>query len=117
DAWVTPPAYTGVAPLYLSGNMAKSLPSEIKVPQNSELTIRISGKDVKGDVQFTPADGKPAVTLKPEVPEQKDARPANTAERLESRTFKVKLATEGKVSVASKEYAFTLIPDKKPEIA
>jgi uncharacterized protein (TIGR02302 family) len=117
DAWVTPPAYTGVAPLYLSGNVKKSLPSEIKVPVNSELTIRISGKDAKGDVRFTPVDGKPAVTLKAEVAEKKDSRPANTAERLETRTFKVKLATDGRISVASEEYAFTLIADKKPEIS
>ncbi|CAN7655769.1 TIGR02302 family protein [Rhizobium sp. LjRoot254] len=115
DAWVTPPSYTGVAPLYLSGNLEKAVPGELKVPLNSELTIRISGKDAKGDVRFTPVTG-PAVDLKAEAPQKKPAAAAN-AEKMESRTYKVKLIANGKVSVASKEYAFTLIPDKPPQIS
>ncbi|UVC08281.1 TIGR02302 family protein [Rhizobium sp. TH2] len=115
DAWVTPPSYTGVAPLYLSGNLEKAAPGELKVPLNSELTIRISGKDAKGDVRFTPVTG-PAVDLKAEAPQKKPATSAN-AEKMESRTYKVKLIANGKVSVASKEYAFTLIPDKPPQIS
>jgi len=115
DAWVTPPSYTGVAPLYLSGNLEKAVPGELKVPLNSELTIRISGKDAKGDVRFTPVTG-PAVDLKAEAQEKKPVASAN-AEKKESRTYKVKLIANGKVSVASKEYAFTLIPDKPPQIS
>ena len=116
DAWVTPPSYTGVAPLYLSGNLEKAAPGQLKVPQNSELTIRISGKDAKGDVRFTPVTG-PAVALKAEAQEKKPVTTANATEKAESRTFKLKLIANGKVSVASKEYAFTLIPDKPPQIS
>ena len=38
DAWITPPAYTGEAPLYLSGQA-----THIQVPQGSQLVIRVYG--------------------------------------------------------------------------
>ena len=116
DAWVTPPAYTGVAPLYLSGNLERAAPGEIKVPLHSELTVRISGSDATREVHFTPAKGE-AVALKPEAPEKKDAKPADAAEKMRTETYKLKLASNGTVSIGEKEYAFTLIPDKAPEIS
>ena len=118
DAWVTPPAYTGVAPLYLSGNVKKNASSALKVPVNSELTVRISGKDATGAVRFVPVDGK-AVDLKAEVPEKKDAaaRPAATDDTSQSRTYKLKLIADGTIAAGAKEYAFALIPDTAPEIS
>ncbi|MGV3549125.1 TIGR02302 family protein [Rhizobium sp.] len=122
DAWVTPPLYTGVAPLYLSGSVEKNATSALKVPVNSELTVRISGKDATDGVQFAPDNGK-AVELKPEVAEAVDAekieRVTNLAptEASQSRTYKLKLTTDGAVMAGAKHYAFTLIPDKAPEIS
>ncbi len=51
DAWVTPPAYTGKAPIMLlDGSKVRSTDKEendfIEVPENSELIVRISGDDV-----------------------------------------------------------------------
>jgi uncharacterized protein (TIGR02302 family) len=122
DAWVTPPTYTGVAPLYLSGTVSKAQPSIIKVPANSELTVRISGKDAAGTVQFAPAGGD-VVELKAEVPETTDAAKiekvttaaANDAGK--SLTYKLKLTADGTVTAGPREYAFTLIPDTAPEIS
>lgn len=123
DAWVTPPAYTGVAPLYLSGSMAKNAPASLKVPVNSELTVRISGRDATGNVRFAPVNGD-AADLKAETPERTDA--ASQAAKTEapasddatlSRTYKLKLTADGTVSAGPKAYAFTLIPDKAPEIS
>ncbi|WP_273719715.1 MULTISPECIES: TIGR02302 family protein [unclassified Bartonella] len=37
DAWVTPPAYTGVAPLYLT----KDEKTQVTIPQGSDLVIRV----------------------------------------------------------------------------
>lgn len=122
DAWVTPPTYTGVAPLYLSGNVDKAQPLVIKVPVNSELTVRISGKDAKGSVQFAPTEGD-AVELKAEGPEAVDAAKIERVTKAvaddagKSRTYKLKLTTEGKITAGPREYAFTLIPDKAPQIS
>ena len=119
DAWVTPPAYTGVAPLYLSSNVEKNNTSSLKVPVNSELTVRISGKDAIGAVRFAPAEGD-AVELKAQVAEKKDGATQTAAMEdaaTQSRTFKLKLTKDGTISAGPKEYAFTLIPDKAPEIS
>lgn len=127
DAWVTPPTYTGVAPLYLSGAVSKeggdkAQPSVIKVPVNSELTVRISGADANGAVQFAPAEGD-VVELKPDVPEAVDAAKIERVTKAvaddagKSRTYKLKLTADGKITAGPREYAFTLIPDKPPEIS
>jgi uncharacterized protein (TIGR02302 family) len=118
DAWVTPPAYTGVAPLYLSSNVEKNNAAALKVPVNSELTVRISGKDAAGTVRFAPTEGE-AVDLKAEVPEKTDAarKTAAKPDATESRTYKLKLTKDGTISAGPKDYAFTLIPDKTPEIS
>lgn len=119
DAWVTPPAYTGVAPLYLSGNVEKDSAAPLKVPVNSELTVRISGKDATGAVRFAPSEGD-AVDLKPQVPEKKDGTTQTAVTEdaaTQSRTFKLKLTKDGTISAGPKDYAFTLIPDKAPEIS
>lgn len=122
DAWVTPPTYTGVAPLYLSGAVEKNAAaSALKVPVNSELTVRISGEDATGDVRFTPGSGE-AVLLKPEVPQAADAAKIERVTKAapvepESRTYKLKLTADGKVTAGSKQYAFALIPDTAPQIS
>ena len=42
DAWITPPAYTGMAPVYLTGTEAKPN-AFVEVPTASQLSVRISG--------------------------------------------------------------------------
>ncbi len=47
EAWITPPAYTGVAPLVLSGagqTMAQDIPAVLAIPRGSTLLARVSGK-------------------------------------------------------------------------
>jgi len=48
DAWITPPRYTGKAPVFLTGGNGKTAqdspkPQVVKVPENSEFVVRISG--------------------------------------------------------------------------
>jgi uncharacterized protein (TIGR02302 family) len=50
DVWVTPPAYTGLAPLVLTQAEAVASTDPIKVPVNSVLTARLSG--ARGTVQL-----------------------------------------------------------------
>jgi uncharacterized protein (TIGR02302 family) len=115
DAWVTPPSYTSVAPIYLTGTQTKPLEGLIKVPQFSELTIRISGEDATANVTFTPAGGK-SVVLTPEKAEA-EKKPDPAATQPTSRSYKFKLVRNGKIEVGDADYAFSIIPDKKPEIA
>jgi len=118
DAWVTPPSYTGVAPIYLSGSQVKPPEGAVKVPQFSELTIRISGENADAAVTFTPSKtGKPVV-LRAEkadaaatAPAASEAKPADTA------SYKVKLVADGSVTVDGVDYAFSVIADRKPDIA
>lgn len=116
DAWVTPPAYTGVAPLYLSGNVDRKAPSALKVPVNSELTVRISGKDAAGAVRYVPVSGE-AVELKAEAAEKTEGTEQAADDARQSRTYKLKLTADGAVTAGPKEYAFALIPDTAPTIS
>ncbi|MCB1497391.1 MAG: TIGR02302 family protein [Bauldia sp.] len=43
DAWVTPPAYTGRPPIFLTGEAAKPSGSDYSVPTGSIVTVRTSG--------------------------------------------------------------------------
>jgi uncharacterized protein (TIGR02302 family) len=67
DAWVTPPAYTGRAPIFLTGDTAKPAGTEYSVPTRSVVTVRVGGADnldvVAADgANETPADRAPAAT-------------------------------------------------------
>ena len=116
DAWITPPSYTGTAPVYLKDAMAGS---EIRVPQHSELTIRMSGETLSGDVLFTPKGGGEPIAILPEKPkEAKDAAALPATEGgVQSAAYKLKLTDEGRISIAGTDYDFSLIPDTVPTIA
>lgn len=121
DAWVTPPTYTGVAPVYLTGVKARSPEGVITVPHLSELTIRISGDDVSGsEVTFTPDGGK-TVLIAPEKPEgEKDEakkQPETENAVVTSKSYLFKLPASGKVTVDSTSYTFNVTPDNAPQIA
>jgi uncharacterized protein (TIGR02302 family) len=117
DAWVTPPSYTGVAPIYLSGAEIKAPEGLVKVPQFSELAIHISGEDA-GDVTFTPAgDGKSVVLVPEKAAGEKAPAGFRTNLPTKNASYKLKLTRDGDVSVGGTTYAFSIIADKKPEIA
>ncbi|QND48517.1 TIGR02302 family protein [Rhizobium lusitanum] len=137
DAWVTPPYYTGEAPIYLTGNAAKTSDS-VNVPQFSELTVRVTGASTDEKVLFQAADSDTSS----EIPEQvadadKQAAPANGSptaptaaqpvantaspsatgvEAMVARTHVQKLEKGGKLTVNGKSWSFDVIVDKPPEI-
>jgi uncharacterized protein (TIGR02302 family) len=116
DAWVTPPAYTGVAPIYLSGAQVRAPDDLIRVPQFSELTVRISGDGAGNPVTFTLSDSDKPVVLQPEKAET-TADASDAAKPAASASYKLKLVRDGKVSVGNTDYAFTVTVDHKPDIA
>jgi uncharacterized protein (TIGR02302 family) len=59
DAWINPPAYTGLPPVYLHPGQT----SLISVPAGSELVVRVHQSSVTPDVSLSPApDSRPTVS-------------------------------------------------------
>ncbi len=111
DAWVTPPVYTGRAPVMLSGLRPGDTVhpgAQVAVPAGSQLVVRATGKvrfDVvrKGGLEDAPADAHALL-------------PAGTEER----RFLIKgdgSATLHGVGGSDLTWSFTAIPDRAPTIA
>ncbi|WP_245440075.1 TIGR02302 family protein [Mesorhizobium sp. Z1-4] len=112
DAWVTPPPYTGRAPVFLTaeGNSERDI---FRVPEGSEFAVRITGgareslayEDEAGVAEIAPEGGF--------IPDDAPV-PA-------SRQFSGKLARDGILSLQSGEqplrsWTFEVIPDTAPQI-
>jgi uncharacterized protein (TIGR02302 family) len=121
DAWVTPPSYTGRAPIYLTADGSEQAP--IAVPQFSNLTVRVSGGQSTEKVIFRKAGGESQ-----EIAVQEDTRPqqpaagANaeqtaTAPQLMAQTHIMKLEENGALQANGRTWNFDVLPDKAPEIA
>jgi uncharacterized protein (TIGR02302 family) len=134
DAWVTPPYYTGEAPVYLTGNVANAS-DNLNVPQFSELTVRVTGASADEKVLFQATGADKGA----EVPEQvadadKQAAPAGSkpaavqpaaagnaaplaADGMIARTHVLKLEKGGALTVNGKSWSFNVVVDKPPEIS
>lgn len=136
DAWVTPPYYTGEAPVYLTGNVANAS-DNLNVPQFSELTVRVTGASAdekvlfqatgadKGvevpeqvadaDSQTKPSSGAPAAAPAAQLAATGTANTA-AADGMVARTHVLKLEKGGALTVNGKSWSFNVIVDKPPEI-
>ncbi len=56
DAWITPPAYSGRAPVFLTADM-----DEIRVPAGSEITVRAQSRSAPR-LRLAPMDGRASST-------------------------------------------------------
>ena len=127
DAWVTPPAYTGRAPVFLTGRQGSEQASDstepLRVPQFSELTVRITSggkatavtyhEDGAGEPLFVPAaEAKPSEVQKATA-QPLPADPAKPG----SETHVLKITKDGRLAVGGDTWAFTVIPDSVPDIA
>jgi len=61
DAWITPPRYTGKAPVFLTGGIVKisdesQQTRQLNVPENSELVVRVSGVKNPGALISDPSN-------------------------------------------------------------
>ncbi|MBB5574126.1 MULTISPECIES: TIGR02302 family protein [Rhizobium] len=135
DAWVTPPYYTGGAPVYLTGSAANTGDS-VNVPQFSELTVRVTGATTDEKVLFQaagsdndaeipeqaadaskqPANGNAATPPTVQPVSNNAAAPAGT-DAMVARTHVLKLEKGGKLTVNGKSWSFKVVADKPPEIA
>jgi uncharacterized protein (TIGR02302 family) len=118
DAWVTPPSYTGRAPIYLTATGAEQAP--ISVPQFSGLTVRVSGGEAAAKVVFRKVNGE-----QQEIAAQEESKPQpasaaaapDAAPAPVARTHVAKLEENGALEVNGRSWRFQVVPDKAPEIA
>jgi uncharacterized protein (TIGR02302 family) len=120
DAWVTPPTYTGKAPIFLTADASRDVPV-INVPEGSELSLRVTGGSGDETLAFTDAAG----TVRDIVPNGVNtdaATPVATGPVATVRQFAEKLTAQGKLTLKSGDdeldsWAFTVIPDSAPKIS
>ena len=116
DAWVTPPSYTGVAPIFLTRGEAAIEPQEAEdatreartVPAGSVFTARVAEADGAETVTLIGADGA-ETPLTPTGTEGGDAG-----------TYEVTLETDATIRVTleggERAFAFAVTPDAPPTI-
>ncbi|TCT39084.1 TIGR02302 family protein [Martelella mediterranea] len=101
DAWISPPAYTGKAPVYLKREMAEPVRD---IPQGSVVTVRLSGRGADGDIRYQNDDGS---ALEPDM--------LTSGEMARSAEFT--LDQSGVLSAADESWTITVAVDKAPTIA
>ncbi len=119
DAWVTPPAYTGKAPVFLTADVNTETPV-FTVPEGSDLALRVTGGSGEETLAFADAAGTER-DLAPSATATDMARPTSSTERSGVRQFFGKLTTDGVLSLKSgdsslRSWSFTVVPDKPPVI-
>jgi uncharacterized protein (TIGR02302 family) len=116
DAWVTPPRYTGRAPLFLTtANNADD--TQFSVPQDSALVVRIIGGSGSEAVFRKLPDGKSEEIGAKKPPKTTEPATANET----SRNFELTLGQNSSINLMDgrsvlSSWDFTIIPDKPPEI-
>ncbi|NRP69942.1 hypothetical protein ILFOPFJJ_00818 [Ensifer psoraleae] len=131
DAWVTPPAYTGRAPIFLTGRQDTGPAQEqppaqekalITVPQFSDLTVRITGAGPEARVSYAEAGGSEPIVVptsddKAESEPKKETQDTAQAPRNGVRNHLYKITKDGTLSVGGQSWDFKITPDSVPDIA
>ena len=117
DAWVTPPAYTGKPPIFLTAD-ANQAAATFTVPQGSDVSLRVTGGSGEETLAYADKNGNARAIEPAGSPAAKPV--ANTAAP-KVRQFTGKLASDGTLTLKSGEddlghWAFAVIPDKPPTI-
>lgn len=113
DAWLKPPGYTGKPPLLLTGDsMREALArgDDIRVPENSLFTARISGA-AKPSLQVLDTTDKPLADMGAVA---KVAEDTLSAEVKLTRPVTL-LLKDGETELA--RYPVTIIPDEAPQVS
>lgn len=125
DAWVTPPAYTGKPPIFLTtpviDNNAKQAAATFTVPQGSDVSLRVTGGSGEETLSFADKSGN-ARAIDPTGPQAAAIKAAAVNPATPKlRQFTGKLTADGTLTLKSGEadlgqWAFAVIPDKPPTI-
>ena len=118
DAWVTPPEYTGRAPVFLTGAQESG---PLSVPAGSVLSVRVSdGNGV--DMSFRGADAAEADIVPRAVDAPTDGEAASPAPTVGAAEYELALDRSGAVAVETRfrtlgSWHFEVVPDAVPIIA
>ena len=123
DAWVTPPAYTGKAPLFLTAQAAGGgEPGIFRVPAGSEIAVRVAGGSGEETLSWLKAGDQEAVPVAAEenAPQERLRRGERGA-TLATRRFAATLEADGLLALRSgardlRSWAFAVVPDRPPQI-
>jgi uncharacterized protein (TIGR02302 family) len=126
DAWVTPPAHTSRAPVFLTGNgQGEAVTGDVRIPQFSELTVRVTGGSGNEQATYQAVGETTATAIRTEEAKPKDetAEAAKTdttpavAVANAARTMHYSIQKDGTLTVDGRSWTFSVIPDRVPEIA
>ncbi|MCO5080405.1 MAG: TIGR02302 family protein [Rhizobiaceae bacterium] len=114
DAWITPPAYTRKAPIFLTADVNQP-GATFTVPKGSDLALRVTGGSGDETLNFTGADGM----IREIAP--KGAAADTPQGGVAARQFEGKLTADGVLALTSGEsdlrnWTFRIIPDNPPTI-
>ena len=117
DAWVTPPAYTGKAPLFLTADANQAVQT-FSVPQGSDVSLRVTGGSGEETLSYADVGGN-ARAIEPEAPKGDAPAAVQTAPKV--RQFSGKLNTNVTLTLKSGDndlgrWALAVIPDGPPTI-
>lgn len=121
DAWVTPPAYTGRAPLFLTSG-ANAGDKAFTVPEGSKVIVRITGGSGGEVLAFTADGAKEPAPIAAEDAKPGSALPRPGESAATTRQFTTVLEGGGLLALTSEGtpvdgWSFTVIPDNPPTIA
>ncbi|HMQ58185.1 MAG TPA: TIGR02302 family protein, partial [Rhizobiaceae bacterium] len=116
DAWVTPPAYTRAAPIFLTAeaNLART---DFAIPAGSIATVRIIGGSGAEQVAYAGV-----VAPGPEASAGGGGAPRQASQREATRRFDITIAEGGRLEIRDGEaalgdWSFAVTPDRAPTIA
>lgn len=122
DAWLTPPSYTGRAPIFLTG-VQTAATDKVQVPQYSQLTVRVTGEGSESVKFLGTEDGvQRDVPLQTESEGQAKGKTASAeattaaTKTIAPRTYAMKLTESGDLFVNGQQWLFDIIADRPPEI-
>lgn len=119
DAWVTPPAYTGKPPIFLTADANQAIPT-FTVPEGSDVSMRVTGGSGEETLGYADKNGNARV-IDPATPQAAAKPAASPATPSKVRQFTSKLTGDGTLTLTSGEdqlgrWAFAVISDKPPQI-
>ncbi|MBB4009289.1 TIGR02302 family protein [Allorhizobium taibaishanense] len=131
DAWITPPAYTGKPPVFLTSRNGEASQA-ISVPAQSVVTVRLTGSTDNEKTSFRPASGGLAVALQQAKAEPQGPAPGTPAtaeppkapapdvptdQRTDARSLTLALSESGTLDLGGRQWPVKVIPDHAPTIA
>jgi uncharacterized protein (TIGR02302 family) len=119
DAWVTPPAYTGKPPIFLTADANQATPT-FTVPEGSDVSLRVTGGSGDETLGYADNNGN-SRAIDPAGPQVAAKPAASPATPSKVRQFTGKLTSDGTLTLTSGEdqlgrWAFAVIADKPPQI-